>query len=131
MKRVTRNVILCVPLVLLVWEAFAPSYPRSKLPTTATEIQDYDTSGFIALQVDYFYLLTAKIDEPEFQEFITDIGFAKSELDVDWLPRMNGFDWWTPSDSGATVYASTSRWKPNAFAKYESGKLYYKESSGY
>ena len=134
MKSLIRNLVIGVAMLLLVtvaWEAFAPQYPRSELPSTATEIHDYDTSGLIGIQRDYFYLLTATIDETEFHTFISEIGFVESDLDVEWWPNMNGFDWWTPSESSDSIFTSTSRWKPNAVAKYEGGRLYYKEWSGY
>ena len=134
MKSPVRNVILCVAFMfvgLVVWESIAPKYPRSQLPPTASEIHDYDTSGVIGFQADYFYLLTAKIDENEFQAFVDELGFAESKLSVDWWPRMNGFDWWTPEQRSDRLYASTNKWTPNAVAKHENGKLYYKEWSGY
>lgn len=134
MKSPVRNTIYCTVLLLLIllaWQAIAPKYPRSQLPPTATEIHDYNSSGLISIQADYFYLLTARIDEDEFQTFVADIGFAESELAADWWPNMNGFEWWTPGESSEKVYASTNQMKPKAVAKYEKGTLYYKEWSGY
>ena len=134
MKLSAFNLMVGVLLLLVIgvtWQAIAPPYPRSELPPTATDIRDFDTSGLIAIQSDYFYLLTARIDETEFQTFISDIGFIESDLEVEWWPNMNGLDWWTPNEESDNLYVSTNRWKPNAIAKYENGQLYYKEWSGY
>ena len=120
-------------VLVLIWENVTPKWPRSKLPSSATEIHDYDTSGFIAFQIDFFYLLTAKITESEFKTFMDDIGFVKADSspEVEWWPSMNEFEWWTPDKSSADLYVSTSGWRPNAIAKYENENLYYKNSSGY
>ena len=134
MKLPIRNLALGLGALLLMaiaWQAVAPKYPRSQLPPTATDIYDYDTSQLIGLQSDYFYLLTAKVDVNEFRTFITNIGFVQSDVDVEWWPSMNGYDWWTPNESSDAIFTPNSRWKPNAAAKYEDGRLYYKEWSGY
>ena len=127
------RLLAALVILVLAWESVAPRWPRSRLPSSATEIHEHDTSGFIAIQIDFYYLLTAKITESEFEAFVDDIGFVKSESnrEVEWWPNMNGFKWWTPNKSSAELYVSTSGWQPNAIAKYENGKVYFKDSAGY
>ena len=122
---------ICLGGWLIVKEIII-SPQRKALPATAEEIHEWSWHESGLLVQDHFYMLTAKISEQEFNEYVSslDMVLYTAQNDVP-IPSWYSFErhtnetyyWWKPTESivRTYVYISKGYWE---YAKYENGCLY-------
>lgn len=124
-------ILLSVSFCVLLTSCDMKEYPRKMLPSSATNIHEYNWQS--SFPPDYCYFLKAKISEKEFIEYRNKMGFLKyrDAIEIDWSGFNDIGNWWNPSKTCDSVYYDpTKKGSGKAYIKYENGSLYYKESSG-
>jgi hypothetical protein len=105
---------------------------RRALPTTATEVQEWQWTEEGLLAQDYAYQLKAKITEQEFLEYIHKLELTphtpERKYGLGFVLSWGIFDspqraWWDPSPdtTNTYVYDGGSWW---TYAKWENGYIY-------
>lgn len=112
--------------------------PRSLLPYAATEIREFRESDN-NLPFDCIYLLSAKLPEEDFAEYVSRLGLVPLEERRDyrgWTYSWDGYDadsrdWWRPSASLKNTFVlPRHRSSTIIMLKYEFGRVFYLETHG-
>ena len=127
----------CLFCVLLLFRGCEHSARRA-LPWSAEDVHAYG-SAYSGATMDYFYLLKARIDARQFEDYIVRMNLVplgeieeRRSSHYVWGGFHAASGWWHPTESMSNTYHDPStRGSMVVLAKYENGYLYFKESCGY
>ena len=130
-------VLLIVPTVLVMAGGCGDN-PRDALPSTATDVHEYDWSDLFP--GDSVYFLKAKITPQEFEAYRDELKLVpipetmKEEILWGGYSSANkgNIEWWDPLPTmEGTFYDPATTGSHRIIMKYENGYVYYWDSVGF